>query len=311
MRKKHHPACGFTLIELLVVIAIIALLIAILLPALGAARDSARNIQCLANLRQQGIAGSAYTNDHKELLAYNADSVGSGANWFTASTVGGKTSSPLWASQASGDAYGPIEERPLNPYMFDGVRPEPERLGEPGVTKNVITNPDTRQEVEAFACPSDVNVEEGPYDAAHNNLPDDAPYWSGYESQGNSYSEAGATALEDPRVSTVEGQINPTKSRAWLAGSGLSEVVFYAEVNFVDGYQFQGGEPQMGLHGQFGRHNTGFYDGSAAGIETSEDSLDRYSGRGGRFPHPEGGSVQPIQGSDEWQLYPQPNPPLR
>ena len=310
MRRKHRPACGFTLIELLVVIAIITLLAAILLPALGAARDSARNVQCLSNLRQQGIAGIAYTNDHKEMLAYNAHSVSPFTRWFTASTVGGKTSSPLWLTAASGHAYGPIEERPLNPYMFDGVRPEPERLGTPGVTKNVFTNPDTRQEVEAFACPSDVNVEEGPYDAAHNHLPDDPPYWSGYESQGNSYSEAGSTALEDARVSRVEGQINPTKSRAWLAGGGLSEVVLYGEVNFIDGYEFQGGEPQMGLHGRFGRHNTSFYDGSATAIETTAKSLDFYPGKGGRFPHPEGGFVQPLQGTDEWTLYPTPNPTL-
>ena len=309
MRRKQHPAGGFTLIELLVVISIIALLIAILLPALGAARDSARNVQCLANLRQQGIAGSAYTNDHKELLAYNADSVVGTATWFTASTVGGKTSSPVWNSAASGMAYGPIEERPLNPYMFDGVRPEPERPGAPGVTKNVLTNPDTRQEVPVFACPSDVNAEDGPYDAAHDHLPKDPPYFSGYESQGNSYSEAGATALQDPRVSMAVGQINPTKSRAWLSGSGLSEVVFYAEVNFVDGYQFQGGEPQVGLHGQLGRHNAVFYDGSAAAIDTPEVSLDFYPGGGGRFVHPERGFVQPIQGTEDWSLYPEPNPP--
>lgn len=55
---------AFTLIELLVVISIIALLIAILLPALGAARQSAKRIQCASNLRQQGISTFAYAVDN-------------------------------------------------------------------------------------------------------------------------------------------------------------------------------------------------------------------------------------------------------
>jgi prepilin-type N-terminal cleavage/methylation domain-containing protein len=61
MRRNN----GFTLIELLVVISIIALLIGILLPALGAARRTARSAASLSNMRQMGIALVAYTAERR------------------------------------------------------------------------------------------------------------------------------------------------------------------------------------------------------------------------------------------------------
>jgi prepilin-type N-terminal cleavage/methylation domain-containing protein/prepilin-type processing-associated H-X9-DG protein len=63
---RYSKKSGFTLIELLVVIAIIAILAAILFPVFAKVREKARQMSCLSNEKQWGLAFVQYTNDYDE-----------------------------------------------------------------------------------------------------------------------------------------------------------------------------------------------------------------------------------------------------
>jgi prepilin-type N-terminal cleavage/methylation domain-containing protein/prepilin-type processing-associated H-X9-DG protein len=121
---------GFTLVELLVVIGIIALLLSILLPSLNKARESAKQVKCLNNLRQIGMALIMYCDGNKGKFPagarYDIPQVHDWIHWETMAWAGSGARPP-------GRPQVGLQNSALAPYM----------------SSNRILSPDF------FRCPSD------------------------------------------------------------------------------------------------------------------------------------------------------------
>jgi prepilin-type N-terminal cleavage/methylation domain-containing protein len=160
MESVRRRKTGFTLIELLVVVAIIALLISILLPSLKRAREQAKTVVCMANLKSIVTSSLIYTSDdrsentlpvHPKTFAIPIDY---GAyDWGGKAGIGEPTagSDPTSSPWGTAGGRGPAS-RPLNNLIYkDGFT---EFVNNPGPNQSNWLS-DAEQDMAIYRCPSD------------------------------------------------------------------------------------------------------------------------------------------------------------
>jgi len=276
--RTSNQVRGFTLIELLVVIAIISVLIAILLPALRKAREAARTVACLSNLRQIALAAQQYVQDNRGwVLDYTQNNHRSG--WFLANDYANPWNgvrSALWLDIV----YGYVRRNAA-------VLECPAQLTERGSQSQILQNP-----------PRDIF---DPISGTGGYLEPLRQYAPGYMQTRHTYLQSNSV---NPVPQYTHGYLNPSppydlitfnrmlkysqfknpSEKIWYADSGRM-LLFGTATVAVEGWRPQSsrGFKDGTTNGDFGaqvswrhgstanpRGNIAFFDGHAATIDPRE-----------------------------------------
>ncbi|MCA9128811.1 MAG: DUF1559 domain-containing protein [Planctomycetales bacterium] len=182
MKSKPKPNRGFTLVELLVVIAIIGILVGLLLPAVQAAREAARRMQCSNNLKQLALAIHNYESAYKRIPPGSilpklfAQYPPTTHNNNMARTAGWTWSTAIMPMIELGNLYN----------VTAGIQPVMGQAVADPVMQAIL-----RQPLSTFRCPSDA----GP---VTNDAPSESHFRFGLVVQGTDWYIDGSTA--GPRV---------------------------------------------------------------------------------------------------------------
>ncbi|QDS90909.1 Type II secretion system protein G precursor [Rosistilla ulvae] len=155
MRRRN----GFTLVELLVVIAIIGILVGLLLPAVQAAREAARRMQCSNNMKQLGLALHNYVDTYQKFPASArgyGGCVGNAVNGEIKNANGLVALLPYIELQNVYDQFNHDEAFSVNPGGYQ--RATGTVVGDPITNGNAAL---AELELDVFLCPSDPNPAKG------------------------------------------------------------------------------------------------------------------------------------------------------
>src|SRR5688572_8271843 len=207
VRVPPRRTTGFTLVELLVVIAIIGVLVALLLPAVQAAREAARRMQCSNKLKQLSLAMHNYHDAFLVLPPQSLPAHGSNDAWGWGPMV-----FPFMELKALYDTLQPNSG--MAPNVFVGTLPRAQTL-----FGGVML---LQQKVPAFICPSDVDTVLNQFYANPRNSSNGADRYS----KSNYVCNQQVIALAR---GTFAGPPGPTCTRLAMITDGTTNVLMLGE----------------------------------------------------------------------------------